>query len=131
MGDRLSMNIFCNDGVSVIETDRGKVSISPTEFLTGWQGKRPPFGQSELRVREALDAGTYEVAVWRNDEVRARWIDSSGKRWNVVVERDGNPFNYDGDPTPPDHAERERLIYLNLSVRPQQQRAQRTTSRFD
>ena len=125
MGDRLSMNVFCNEGVSVIETERGNVSISPEAFLAGWQGKRPPFGQSELRVREPLDAGTYAVAVWRNNEVRARWTDASGKRWNVIVERDGAMFSRDGDPAPPADAEREHLIYLNLSVKPQQQRDER------
>ena len=128
MGDRLSINVFCNEGVSIVETERGKVSISASEFLAGWQGKpgakktTPPFGQSELHVKEALDAGTYEVAVWRNDEVRARWNDASGKRWNVIVERDGKMFQRDGDPVPPAEAERENLIYLNLSVKPQQQR---------
>lgn len=146
MGDRLSMNVFCNDGVSVIETDRGKVSISPREFLAGWQGNPgsqnkkpvPPFGNIELQVRESLDAGTYDVAAWRNDEVRARWTDGSGRQWNIVVERSGQPFKYEGDPTPPAEAERERLIYLNVSVKPKQlERAQppqpqpRTKSRFD
>ena len=129
MGDRLSMNVFCNEGVSIIETDRGPVSVSPPEWLAGWQGKRPPFGQSELRVRESLDPGTYEVAVWRNDEVRARWTDASGKRWNVIVERSGEMFSRDGDPTPPAEAEREHLIYLSVSIKPQQQRnAQRSAA---
>lgn len=126
MGDRLSMNVFCNDGVSIVETDRGKVGVSPEQFLAGWQGKRPPFGQSELRVRESLDVGTYEVAVWRNDEVRVRWTDASGKRHNVIVERHGEPFHRDGDPIPPSDAKREHLIYLNLNVKPQTQRETKT-----
>lgn len=145
MGDRLSMNVFPNDGVSVIETDRGKVSISPQEFLAGWQGNPgsqnkkpvPPFGNSELQVRESLDAGTYDVAVWQRDEVRARWTDGSGRQWNIVVERSGQPFKYDRDPTPPAEAERERHIYLNLSVKTKTPRElapppqPRTKSRFD
>ena len=140
MGDRLSMNVFPNDGGSVVETDRGKVSISPQEFLAGWQGNRPPFGQSELRVHESLDAGTYEVAAWRNDEVHARWTDGTGRRQKAIVEKSGKPFQRDRDPTPPEEAERERLIYLNLSVKtktprelapPPQPPQPRTKSRFD
>ena len=128
MGDRLSMNVFCNEGSSFIDTDRGKVAVTPQEFLAGWQGKRPPFGQSELKVRESLDAGTYEVAVWRNDEVRARWNDATGSRHNVIVERSGEPFHRDGDPTPPAGAGKEHLIYLNLSVKPQTAREPRAAA---
>ena len=134
MGDRLWLNVFCNDGESVIQTDNGPVTVTGKQFLRGWQGRPPPFGQSELHVREALDAGTYEVAAWRNDDVRARWTDSSGKRWSVVTERNGRTFQRDTDPTPPADAQRDEVTYLNISVKPPTQREKESVEkkgRFD
>ena len=53
MGDRLSINVFCNEGVSIVETERGKVSISASEFLAGWQGK--PGAKKTTPLRAACE----------------------------------------------------------------------------
>ena len=121
----LTINLFANEGddlVSMVQTDRGPVSITPTEFLKGWQGRRPPFSNGDVRVREPLQAGTYEVAGWANDEVRAIWTDPSGKRQRVLVERRGQPTHISGDPEPPEGSEQQAVTYVNVAIKPQQPR---------
>lgn len=118
--------MFTNEGHSIIQTDKGPVKVTPEQFLDGWESKRPPFGQKELRVAEALDPGTYEVAVWVNDDQRAMWTDASGKHWKVTTHRRGEPYHRQGDPEPPADAEKARLLYLNLAIKPIQE--QETTT---
>jgi hypothetical protein len=119
---KLSMNLFCNEGdglVSIVQTDRGPVSITPMQFVQGWQGRRPPFSNGDVIVNVALAEGTYEVAGWANDEVRASWTDPSGKRQKVLVSRRGQAVEMHGDPTPPEDAERKAATYLNVAVKTQ------------
>jgi len=117
---KLSMNLFCNEGdglVSMVQTDRGPVSITPMQFVQGWQSRRPPFSNGDVIVKETLAAGTYEVAGWANDEVRANWTDPSGKRQKVLVSRRGQAPDTSNDPTPPEDAEMKSATYLNVAVK--------------
>ena len=119
-----SIYLFPRDGVSIIETDTGPVSVTPWEFLVGWQGRRPPFGNNTVRLRSDLLGGKYDVAAWGNDEVKARWTDASGKRQNVTVEQRGKPFQYADAPTPPADAERQHVVSLNITFsEPREQQA--------
>ena len=124
MADKITINLFCNEGeglYSRVETEKGWVGITPTQFLEGWQGRRPPFSNNDTRVRDGgLDEGSYEAAAWCNDEGRAKHSDASGRRQNVVVERRGEKVHLPGNPVPPDDAIKERLIYLNLQIKPAQ-----------
>jgi hypothetical protein len=121
----LTINLFCNEGenlVSVVEVDGRRIAVTPSQFIEGWQGHRPPFSNGEVRVRESLGAGRYEAAAWANDEVRAKWTDASGRSQNVIVKRRGEPFGRPGDPAVPDAADRSRLVYLNLQLKLQRER---------
>lgn len=126
--NNLIVNLFPNESdevdgqISVVEVDGKRVAITPSQFLEGWQGRRPPFSNSEVRLAEPLETGTYEAAAWANDEVRARWNDPSGRRQSVVVTRRGNPVQRPGDPVVPDTAERAHLVYLNLTLKPRRTR---------
>jgi hypothetical protein len=120
MTDAITINLFCNEGqnlVSVVEVDGRRIAVTPSQFIEGWQGHRPPFSNGEVRVHESLGAGRYEAAAWANDEVRARWADASGRSQNVIVERRGKPFSRPGDPAVPDGADRSRLVYVNLQLK--------------
>jgi len=119
---KLSMNLFCNEGdglVSIVQTDKGPVSITPAQFVESWQGRRPPFSNGDVIVNEALAAGTYEVAGWANHEVRATWTDPSGKRQKVLISRRGKAVEMPGDAKPPEDAERKGATYLNVAVKTQ------------
>ena len=119
---KLSMNLFCNEGdglVSIVQTDRGPVSITPAQFVQGWQGRRPPFSNGDVMVKEALAVGTYEIAGWANDEVRANWTDPSGRRQKVLVSRRGQAVDLPNDPKPPEDAEMKSATYLNVAVKTQ------------
>ena len=121
-----TINLFLRDGVSIIETEHGKISVTMTQVIEGWQGRRPPFGNNEARLKNPLPPGNYDVAAWFNDEVRARWSDASGRRQNVTVEKRGQPVSYASDPTPPADAERQRVLSLSVafSTPREQQQAQ-------
>ena len=125
-GPRVTINLFCNEGeglYSRIQTEHGWAAVTPTQFLEGWQGKRPPFSNNETRGRETIPEGTYEAAGWSNVETRAKYTDPSGRARNVIVERRGEKVHLPGDPTPPDEAPRQRLVYLNLQIKPASPRA--------
>ena len=116
----LNVNLFANEGegcFATIQTDNGPVLVTPTEFLQGWGGRRPPFSNSTVQIRDSVSIGSYEAAGWANDEVRARWSDPSGVRQSVVVERRDKPVQREDDPTPPLDAERKRTTYLNVTVK--------------
>ena len=121
----MNIKLFCNDGVSIIETDRGQVKVSAQEFLDGWVGNpgneaiSAPFGNTDATFYEPLEVSHYKVTGWKNDDVRARWTDASGKTHNYVVTRNGKTpqFNQQG-PVPPDGAERQRLLYMNIAIGP-------------
>ena len=117
----LNINLFANEGEgceSTIKTDDGKIfTVTPTEFIQGWGGRRPPFGNSNVQIREAVSVGSYEAAGWANDEVRARWSDPTGARQSVVVERREKPVQRPGDAEPPFDAERKRTTYLNVRIK--------------
>ena len=120
MIDKINANLFANEGeglVSTIETSRGRVTITPTEFLAGWTGNRPPFSNNGVLI-PSLGASRFECAAWANVETVRAWVDDSGKRQRVTVERRGNPVKRPGDPTPPLSAEEETLTYLNVSIKP-------------
>jgi hypothetical protein len=120
MIDKINANLFANDSegnVSTIETSRGRVTITPTEFLAGWTGHRPPFSNNGALI-PSLGSGQFDVSAWANVEKVRSWVDDSGKRQRVTVERRGNPVKRPGDPTPPLSAEQETLTYLNVSIKP-------------
>ena len=110
-----TINLFLRDGVSIIETEHGKISVTLTQVIEGWQGRRPPFGNGEVQLRNPLPSGLYDVAAWFNDEVKARWNDASGRRQTATVERRGEPVSYANDPTPPADAERQRVTSLSVA----------------
>tara|TARA_Y100000310_G_C20602092_1_gene773573 strand:+ start:259 stop:738 length:480 start_codon:yes stop_codon:yes gene_type:complete len=124
-GESLTINLFPNEGenlLSIVEVDGRRVAVTPSQFLEGWQGHRPPFSNGEVRVPGSISAGRYEAAAWANDEVRARWLDASGRAQNVIVEKRGQPFSRPGDPSVPDMADRSRLVYVNLRLKLQRGR---------
>tara|TARA_R110000824_G_scaffold131844_3_gene294117 strand:+ start:1862 stop:2284 length:423 start_codon:yes stop_codon:yes gene_type:complete len=134
MTDVIYVALFPNEApgnVSTIETiSDGKVhrlSITPTEFLMGWTGHRPPFGNSNGKIPR-LGPNIWDVVAWANADKVCKWVDASGHQQTVTVARrkwneanqahEDIPSQRSSDPTPPPSIEAAVLSYLNVKISP-------------
>ena len=112
----LSINLFPNEGTSIITLPDGKqVQVSADQFIAGWTAAKPPCGNNNVKIREpvSLQPGVrYEAPAWSNNDLRGK--DAQGR--SVLIERNGKPMPPRAGELPAAPGPNKTPRYLNVVI---------------